>query len=179
MYTPTCRQLTKGTRHWWAKNGTRKADITECWADIFQHVSDMSSDTSMSRQNCQRWHPTNPTKTVSWYVLITRPSIVWTGPTTNSSHLHCLTIVSGSPIMTKIASIRVASFIKICHLECWRRSASSMYICAVRFFLFHQRQWCLCWFFRPQQGWLGCWDHVLPSQSCPNISHACWLGRIG
>ncbi len=29
---------------------------------IFRHVSDMSSDTSMSRQNCQRRHPTNPTK---------------------------------------------------------------------------------------------------------------------
>jgi hypothetical protein len=45
-----------------AKNGTRKADVAECQAEIFQHVSDMSSDTSMLHQNCQCPHPTNPTK---------------------------------------------------------------------------------------------------------------------
>ncbi len=62
MYTPTRRQLMKTTRHWWAKNGTRKADVAECRANIFRHVSDMSSDTSMSRQNCWCRHPTNPNK---------------------------------------------------------------------------------------------------------------------
>ncbi len=77
--------------------------------------------------------------TVSWYVSITRPSIVWTGPITDSSHLsiargHCLITVSGSPITIKIALIEVDSFIIICHLECPRRSASSTYIHAGRFF---------------------------------------------
>ncbi len=70
---------------------------------------------------------------------ITRPGIVWTSPTTDSSHLsiargHCLIAVSGSPITMKIALIKVASFIITCHLECPRRSASSTYICAGRFF---------------------------------------------
>ncbi len=41
MWTPTCRQLTKTTRYWQAKNGTRKADVAECRADIFRHVSNI------------------------------------------------------------------------------------------------------------------------------------------
>jgi hypothetical protein len=40
----------------------KMADVAKCRADIFRHVTDMSSDTSMSHQNCRRRHPTNPTK---------------------------------------------------------------------------------------------------------------------
>jgi hypothetical protein len=40
------------------------ADVAKCRAEIFQHVADMLSDTSMLRQNWQCQHPTNPTKTL-------------------------------------------------------------------------------------------------------------------
>ncbi len=41
------------------------ADVAKCRADIFRHVANMSSDTSMSRQNWRSRHPTNPTKTTT------------------------------------------------------------------------------------------------------------------
>ncbi len=62
MYTSTCRQLTKTTRHWWGQKWSKIADVPKCWADISWHVADMSSDTTMSRQNWWLQHPTNPTK---------------------------------------------------------------------------------------------------------------------
>jgi hypothetical protein len=62
MYTPTCRQLKKKTRHLQGQKWRKMADVAKCWAKIFRHVTDMSSDTSMSCQNCQCWHSTNPTK---------------------------------------------------------------------------------------------------------------------
>ncbi len=62
MYTPTCRQLTKTTRHWRGQKWSKMTDVAKCRADIFRHVADMSSDTSMSRQNWRCRHPTNPTK---------------------------------------------------------------------------------------------------------------------
>ncbi len=76
--------------------------------------------------------------TVSLYVFMSCPSIVWTGLTISSSHLsmergHCLIVVSGLPIMTKIASISVANFINICSLECPRRSVPSTYMRARSF----------------------------------------------
>ncbi len=84
MYTPTCPQLTKTTRHWRAKNGTRKADVAECWADIFRHVSDLSSDMSMSHLNCRRRHPTNPTK--NYFIDVLQS---WTYGCKISCHVPC------------------------------------------------------------------------------------------
>ncbi len=61
--------------------------------------------------------------TVSMYVFIMRPSIIWTCPTIRSSYLsilrgHCLTVVSGSLITKKMALISAANSINICSLEC-------------------------------------------------------------
>jgi hypothetical protein len=42
----------------------KMADNAECRADIFRNFAVMSSNTSMLHQNCQRQHPTNPTKPV-------------------------------------------------------------------------------------------------------------------
>ncbi len=64
MYTPTCRQLTKTTQHLWGEKWRKKADVAQCWAEIFQHIADMWFNTSMLRQNCRRQHPTNPTKQI-------------------------------------------------------------------------------------------------------------------
>jgi hypothetical protein len=62
MYTPTCRQLTKTTRHWRGQKWSKMADVAKCRADIFRHVTNMSSDTSMLRRNWRCRHPTNPAK---------------------------------------------------------------------------------------------------------------------
>ncbi len=43
---------------------SKMADVAKCRANIFQHVADMLIDTSRSRQNWRRQHPTNPTKCV-------------------------------------------------------------------------------------------------------------------
>ncbi len=64
MYTPTCRQLTKTTQHWRGKKWSKMADVAKCRANIFWHVANMSSNTSMLHQNWQHQHPTNPTKMI-------------------------------------------------------------------------------------------------------------------
>ena len=73
--------------------------------------------------------------TVSRFVSRMRPRLVWTGPTTISTHLsrasgHCRTAVSGSPITTNIASMRAAKAIIMIHLVIASRNESSTKILA-------------------------------------------------
>ena len=58
------------------------ADAAKCRANIFRHVSNMSSDTSMPHRNCRRQHSTNPTK------FLARPAKIRLRlPTKQSIHL--------------------------------------------------------------------------------------------
>jgi hypothetical protein len=50
---PTCRQPTKMTQHC---RGPKWDDVAKCRPDIWQHVADMSADTTFGPQNCRHRH---------------------------------------------------------------------------------------------------------------------------